>query len=251
MRLGYQGFFDDLRWGWLNPDDFTGQFLIYPAELRGQSWFDTFTRHTHAISFNYQQIINPRLQSALTTDLVYQNGLLSTPFHRVFFQDEFIPVVENLPQLRRKLALGFRLNYFLADSWVVRSFNRFYVDDFGILSYTLELEFPYKLSPRFSLYPFGRFYVQRGAHYFRRFKDHLNTATFYTSDFDLSSFTNYKFGLGFKYSLFSTKGKNRIMPRELNLRYAHYSRSDGLFANIISFGIRFQFRPKSQGVHRN
>lgn len=67
-------------------------------------------------------------------DVVSQNGLLSTPFQRVYFSDfedfyiddfQLADNVEQLPDSRFKIPVGGRLNYYLNDLVVLRSYYRF------------------------------------------------------------------------------------------------------------------------------
>ena len=65
--------------------------LITPTELRtsgtkGKKVYGTGTRQTYNLTATYSQVLTKRLQVAVSTELVSQNGLLSTPFHRVYFQ---------------------------------------------------------------------------------------------------------------------------------------------------------------------
>ena len=208
-----------------------------------------------------------------------QNGLLSTPFHRVYFKDnpdqnlastpgsEFEPRVataariETLPRARFKYPVSLRLNYYASDLVQVRGFYRFYNDNFGIRAHTLELELPVKVTPFFVVYPFYRFHTQTAATYFAPFAQHSVADQYYTSDYDLAAFSAHKEGLGLRYSpvygigRFHVPGKNaqglpRVMRlKSLDLRYAHYQQFGStmyaadqradLVANIVSFDLGF------------
>ena len=136
-----------------------------------------------------------KLQGSLALDFVMQDGLLSTPFQRVYFSDvadsfieqfQLADDVEQLPDSRFKVALGGRLNYYIDETFVVRTFYRYYFDDWGITSHTISVEVPIKLSDKFTIYPSYRFYNQSAADYFGAYESHLSTDEFYTSDYDLS-----------------------------------------------------------------
>ena len=216
--------------------------VIYPVELRG---FDTPTgrvenpdahgnkpRNTYNASLSWLQIVNKRFQTALLADIAYQSGQLGTLYQRVYFQDNSLRV-EKLPESRFKLPIGLRANYFLGDKFILRSFYRFYTDDWGITAHTLELEVPYKISPFVSVSPFYRFYTQTAADYFASYKQHLPTDEFYTSDYDLSAFNSNFFGLNFRYN--SANGILGIKHlNTVELRYGHYNRSEGLSADVIT-----------------
>ncbi len=226
--------------------------LIYPVELRNaDDLLNEDRRRSYNFSMTYSQVINRKLQTSISTDLVYQSGLLSTPFHRVFFQNNDNATIERLPDHRFKIPVGVRLNYYLSDLIIARLFYRYYYDDFGITANTFSIELPIKASAAFTFYPLYRYHTQTAADYFQPFDEHLETALFYTSDFDLSGFASHKIGLGIRYSplygvtrfrgLFAKK-KNRITQlKSIDLRYANYARSDGLDANLVSMDFAFKF----------
>ena len=259
--------------------------LITPIELRdlgssrGKSQYGTDTRQTYNFTVAYSQVLSKRLQAAISTELVSQNGLLSTPFHRVYFRDNpaqntiptlndnFIPRfstaarIENLPRSRFKYPVSLRLNYYASDLVQIRGFYRFYNDNFGIRAHTFELELPVKVTPFFVAYPFYRYHTQTASTYFAPFAQHSIADEFYTCDYDLAAFAAHKVGLGLRYSpvygigRFHVPGKNaqglpRVMRfKSLDLRYAHYQQTGAatysvgnradLVANIISFDLGF------------
>ena len=242
VSIQLQTYFDNVEWGWLDDDRFfTPQELVYPKELRDSSWFDITHRHSYSLGTSVSQNLNKRWNASVFGELIYQQGLLSTPFHRVFFPEEIRARVENLPRERWKVPVGFRSNYFLSDRFLFRSYYRFYWDDFGIVSSTASLEVPVKISPFFSVYPFYRYYTQTASDYFAPFEGHDPLAAFYTSDYDLSAFDSHKFGVGLRfdpvYGLFRFHHRvsnQRWKVGDWNLRFARYDRSDGLEAWTIS-----------------
>jgi hypothetical protein len=251
--------------------------LITPIELRtgvatgrGQDGYGTDTRQTYNFTASYSQVLTQRLQIALSTELVSQNGLLSTPFHRVYFYDNptanpapagssdafspraaSAPKTELLPRSRFKYPVSLRLSYYATDLAQVRAFYRFYNDNFGVQAHTAELELPVKLTPFFVAYPFYRYHRQTAAQYFAPYLGHSISDEYYTSDYDLSAFTAYKVGLGLRYAplygltrfrtpLHDTQGRARLLRlRSLDLRYGRYWRSTDLQAGIVSFALGF------------
>ncbi|HEY8734572.1 MAG TPA: DUF3570 domain-containing protein, partial [Puia sp.] len=123
------------------------------------------TRNTITASLSFSQVISQRMQGSVEVDMVYQNGYLGLPFHRVFFNNGK-DTIETLPSQRLKLPIGFRLNYFLGDNIILRSYYRIYFDSWGLASHTFNLEVPVKITPFFSISPFYRFYMQTAARYF-------------------------------------------------------------------------------------
>ena len=229
----FKCFFDDLRWGRLDIDIQRPVMLIYPSELRYKEWFTIHKRNSYNFQLAYFKAINPKLQLALFPEVVYQHGLLSTPYHRVFFKDVSIRV-ENLPLNRWKVPIAIQLNAFATDNVIIKGYYRFYVDDFGILAHTLQIELPVEVSQRVTLSPLVRLYLQRGSKYFGEYKEHNISDEFYTSDHDLSTLSSYKVGLGFKYTPDNKMWKH-LFFHELNLHYSYYHRSDNLYSHVLSF----------------
>ena len=92
-------------------------------------------RNTLTASLSFTQIISQSMQGSIELDMVYQNGYLGLPFHRVYYNTGK-DTIESLPSQRFKLPIGFRLNYFLGDNIIIRSYYRFYVDSWGLISNT-------------------------------------------------------------------------------------------------------------------
>ncbi|PTX11396.1 uncharacterized protein DUF3570 [Pontibacter mucosus] len=221
--------------------------LIYPEELRGNGdLVSNDKRQSYTLSATLSQVLNQKMQASLSADIVYQSGLLSTPFHRVYFREQELPRVEQLPDQRFKYPVGLRLNYYVNDYLTTRFFYRFYSDSWGLTANTVELETPIKLGPFFSFYPFYRFHNQSAADYFAPFKEHSPSQEFYTSDYDLSGLSSHKAGLGIRYSPLTGIGrfglpfsKNRAHFKGIEVRFGNYWRSDGLRAFIISTDLNF------------
>lgn len=223
--------------------------LVYPNELipvstsgassRGDDKrYPQEARNTFSGSLSYSQIVNKNLQLMVLVDAVLQNGYLSLPFHRVYFSNNKVNV-ENLPSSRFKIPLGLRANYFVGDKVIVRSFYRFYTDDWGLQSHTIDLETAVKVTPFFSVTPFYRFYNQTAIKYFAPYKVHTAADTYYTSNYDLSKFNSQFMGAGLRYA--PVKGVFGIAKiNMLELRYGHYLRSTNLNADVITLHVKFK-----------
>jgi hypothetical protein len=198
----------------------------------------TKPRDTYTASFGYSQIINSRLQIMFLGDVVAQDGYLSLPFHRVFFSNAK-DTIEKLPSSRFKLPLGFRANYFLGDNVILRSYYRYYMDNWGTRANTANLELVYKISPFFSLSPFYRYYTQTAAKYFAPYEQHSPTDEFYTSNYEYAAFNSQFFGVGFRVApptgVFGWQGLH-----ELEIRYGHYSQTTDLVSDVVSISLGFK-----------
>jgi len=222
--------------------------VLFPNELRpiGLAQVDTDKRRSFSLGLTVSQIINKRLQASLSSEVVYQYGLLSTPFHRVYFHRDSLPSIERLPKRRIKLPIGIRLHYFATDFLVLRLYYRYYYDSFGIHANTVNVETPIKIGRFISVYPFYRFHTQQASRYFQPLGEHAIEATYYTSDYDLSGFSSHKVGLGIKYAplygilRFKLSKKKLSKWKSISIRYAQYRRTDGLRAFLISSHLSFE-----------
>lgn len=226
FNASFQAYLDQLRY-------------ILPVELRTNGdHYPTKSRNSFSSSLSYSQVINQRLQIILLLEAIYQKGYLGLPFHRVYFADNSL-AVENLPETRFKLPVGFRANYFAGDRFIFRTFYRYYQDSWGLKAHTAELEMPVKLNSFFSISPFYRFYHQTAVDYFAAYRKHPNVAAYYTSNYDLSAFDSHFYGLGFH--LAPPKGVAGMRHfSAIELRYGHYNRSNGLKSDILSMHLSFK-----------
>ena len=197
----------------------------------------TKARNTYTASFAFSQVINQRMQASLEADFVYQTGYLGLPFHRVFFNNGK-DTIEHLPDQRFKLPLGFRLNYFLGDKIILRSYYRFYIDSWGLTSHTLNLEVPVKITPFISVSPFYRFYTQTAARYFAGYAQHLPTDQYFSSNYALAAFQSHSFGVGMRVA--PPSGIFTPHMKTLEIRYGHYIQTTNLNANVISLNIQLK-----------
>ncbi len=213
------------------------------------SEFEKRGRNSYSAGLNLSQILSKNMQVSLGLDVIEQRGLLSTPFQRIYFgdiEDSFIEnfqladAIEKLPDSRTKIALGGRLNYYLNATFVLRTYYRYYFDDWGIRSHTASLEIPIKLSDQFTLYPSYRFYAQTASDYFAVYEAHVSSEAFYTSDYDLSKYMANQYGLGITYTDILTRLRLwKVNLKSIDLKYNTYDRDTGLNASIISLGAKF------------
>lgn len=218
--------------------------VILPIELRtsnsgkGGEQYDTAPRNSFSASFSLSKVINQKFQASLILEPSYQKGLLATKYQRDYFTDGSLRS-ETLPDKRYKLPIGIRMNYFLDDRFVIRTFYRYYMDNWGIRAHTAELEIPVKINSFFSISPFYRYNNQVGTRYFASYGNHSPSAQYFTSDYDLSTLTSDFYGAGIRFAppkgVFGWQRLNM-----LELRYGHYSRSTSLISNIVSLNLKFK-----------
>ncbi len=231
-------YFDDLRWGRLNSNYKRPVKLIYPSELRNKEWFQSYRRQSFNFKFGVSQIVNKRNVIGVYPVLTLQRGLLSTPFHRVVFNNSETRV-ENLPNQRIKLAVSNKWNVFIRGNLVLKNTLDAYTDNFGINALGLESELVLKLKSGWSLSPFARYYSQTASKFFAPFAVHSPDDVFYCSDYDFSRFYSIKTGIEFKINQ-SLKLRNNFNFQGAAIRYAYYFRSNHLFAHAISLSLNLQ-----------
>ncbi|WP_163707641.1 DUF3570 domain-containing protein [Mangrovibacterium lignilyticum] len=210
---------------------------------------DGKNRNSYSAGLVITQILSKKLQGAILADGVFQKGLLSTNYQRVYFSDypdyfvdnfQLADDVERLPNSRTKIAVGARLNYYLNERFVLRSFYRYYTDNWGISSHTASLEIPVKISDKLTVYPSYRYYSQTAADYFAGYNEHLSTEKYYTSDYDLSKFNANQYGIGLRYTdIFTEHHIGLLKIKSFDLKYNYYKRDSSFKANFISFGVSF------------
>lgn len=221
-------------------------------------------RNSYSASFAFSQVLTKKFQFSVFFDILQQQGLLSTPYHRTYFADrehyyigqpqyindytspnnvgvyELADDIERLPDTRFKLPIGARFNYYINERFIVRTYYRYYTDDWNMTANTFNIELPVKISDKFTAYPMYRYYSQTQAKYFAPYQTHLSTEKFYTSDYDLSTFNASQYGFGVSYTdLFTKVQLFSFGLKNIDFRFNHYIRSDGLTANIGTIGFKF------------
>ena len=161
-------------------------------------------RNSYSATLGFSQVLTKKLQFSVFFDLLKQDGMLSTPYHRIYFADKanyyignpssisnyenpsntdvyrLADDIERLPNARFKFPVGARLNYYVNEKVVLRSYYRYYSDDWDIQAHTASLEIPVKLSDKFTIFPMYRYYTQTQSKYFAPFEKHVSTEKYYT-----------------------------------------------------------------------
>ncbi|MCK0130005.1 DUF3570 domain-containing protein [Flavobacteriaceae bacterium F08102] len=244
--------------------DQSGNASLNWRPLNGFETIKRKGRNSYSISLSFGQIVSKNAQFSIFIDVVKQQGWLSNPMQRVYFSDvnnyyignassipnytsssnkdvfQLADDIERLPSDRLKIPIGFRFNYFINEVISLRSYYRYYFDDWGIKSNTASLEVPIKISDKFTLYPSYRYYNQTQVDYFAPYEENRSTSEFYTSDYDLSEFNANQYGFGVSYTdIFSNAHVWKLGLKNIDLRYNNYQRNTGLRANYVGLGCTF------------
>ncbi|MGK2856014.1 MAG: DUF3570 domain-containing protein [Thermoanaerobaculia bacterium] len=205
-------------------------------------------RTTTDAVFTLSQTLGRRTVGGLELFLSQQEGVLSTPYHEVILLSDspLYPdgrhVAERLPDSRDRKALGLRLNHAFTDTLIQRAAYRYYEDDWGISSHTIDLETHFRLPTEREMwvYPILRYHTQTGADYFGLPLTFTGAEDFYTSDYDLAETSANKLGVG--WSVFTLPNENWLKHVDrFEIRGSYYDRDDGLsgFTTSFSFGSTF------------
>lgn len=225
-------------WLVMLPDELRGDNIQIPNDPR---------RKTLQWMGSAYFVLGKRASIQVNPGLVYQQGLLYTPFQRVYFKNEVKARMEYLPSERIKLPLGIQYNQFVTDWMITRLFVRHYSDSWGLNAHTVKLEVPLILGRSIRIYPNYRYHYQSGISYFYPYGV-ATDQTYYTSDYDLSNFSSHRIGFGIRIQpLFgigrfhlNKRSSNLWIFRQIDVRVAQYYRSDGL--SFFTGGIGMKFR---------
>jgi hypothetical protein len=86
-----------------------------------------------------------------------------------------------------------------------------------------------------------RVYVQKASFYFNEYKQHSNTESFYTSDYDLSAFASFEPGIGFKYHPYKGMSK-KMFFNQLLLRYQMMYLTRGLQSHVMTLALQTDWK---------
>uniref|UniRef100_UPI0030CA4E7F DUF3570 domain-containing protein n=1 Tax=uncultured Flavobacterium sp. TaxID=165435 RepID=UPI0030CA4E7F len=214
------------------------------------SKIDNVKRNSYSASFGFSQVATKKMQFSLFFDLIKQQGLLSSPYHRIYFanktnfyvgKSEYISVyqtaanvavyhladdIERLPDTRTKTPIGARLNYYFNERITIRSYYRYYTDNWDLSSHTASFELPIKVTDELTVFPMYRLYTQKQSKYFAGYEQHYSTEQYYTSDYDLSTFKANQFGFGVNYvDIFTSFKIGNFGLKNIDFRFNHYSRN--------------------------
>jgi len=221
--------------------DIWGQYYdisrLYPSDYRGPDNLDNNKRHSLRLNIGYDKILNEKLKVSLGSEIIQQFGLLSAPFHRIYFEDTDDIDIERLPDYRFRMPITGRMSWYTAQWLTTKAYYRFYWDNFGLKGHTVYMELPFKPTGFLSIYPFYRYHYQYGNKYFAPKGEHLSSEEYYSSDHDQADLQSHSIGGGLKwipYSKKRSKKENRLQFNAIEARGSWYKRSDGFHSWVIS-----------------
>ncbi len=152
--------------------------------------------------FGVTQVVNRKTLMQLNYSLSHSSGYHSDPFKMLSRVDGSTGatidyVFENRPESRTKHSLFWLTRYHLSRDVLGASY-RFFTDDWGILSHTVDFTYHWKLNERHSLEPHVRFYQQSEADFYRvGLSNNAPLPKEATADYRMAAFTGITVGLSY------------------------------------------------------
>jgi hypothetical protein len=136
------------------------------------------------------------------------SGFLSNPYKKVFIQD-FGVIYDERPNHHRQWSLnGKYLRHFDFSDAALQLDYRFFGDDWGILSHTLEAAWRQPVGSGWLLTPRIRYYSQGKADFFQPYFLSPNPSGYYSSDFRLSGYGSISIGVNLEKKWFERLSLN-------------------------------------------
>jgi hypothetical protein len=206
-------------------------------DLKGKRQGGVFRSSTNA-NLALTQLLSPTTVGHLGYGLTVQLGELSNTWNAVPLDTGELGS-ERMPRLRQRHALVARLAQALP--WeppaALKGLYRFYADDWGIQTHTLEVQYSQRIDQRVHLRVSYRRDLQRGAHFFSRAAP-PDEGLWRTADSDLAAFTGETFGLMGALDLDFVPGLENL---HLDLGYDYYVRSNDLQASMYTCSFALVF----------
>ncbi len=150
------------------------------------------------IVLGFSQVLSKKTIAQFNYSRSNSSGYLNDPYKVVSrIRDDGVPtefLVENRPNERLGQSLYAAVNT-KTDWGVFKPSFRYYTDDWGVDSQTLELRFVKELSGNREIEPYFRFYHQSSADFYRaQIPNTESVPTYFSSDYRLSAFNAYTLG---------------------------------------------------------
>jgi len=152
--------------------------------------------------FGVTQVVNRKTLMQFNYSLSHSTGYHSDPFKMLSRVDgttgaSIDYVFENRPEARTKHSLFWLTRYHFSRDVLGASY-RFFTDDWGILSHTVDLTYHWKLNERHSLEPHLRFYQQSEADFYRvGLSNSAPLPKEATADYRMAAFTGITVGFSY------------------------------------------------------
>jgi hypothetical protein len=192
-------------------------------------------------SFVATQVVTPTTLVQIGAEWNEVNGLQHNPYRNVYVDGAYAPEVH--PDARTRRDVFFKVNQYLSNRSSAKVSYKYYTDDWGIDSHTLQAKLNQYVSDSVIVRYRYRFYDQSAADFFR--DDYLipgGVNGYRTGDYRMGEFTAHLFGTRMSWNI----GRGPIVIPALdgirmNFKYERYFNSNNFSANIFESGLAFSF----------
>ena len=155
------------------------------------------TLDSHSLTATLTQVLSKSLVAQLTYFLAVFDGYQSSPY-RLARVASGVAMPENVPGDRLRQATVAALNVALTAEHFLSFAYRLYVDDWGLMSHTVDLGWSYEVTPQLTLQLRDRVYLQGATDFYQYVYD--QPRTYMTNDRELGPFVGDTVGLKASYT---------------------------------------------------
>jgi len=194
------------------------------------------TADTISTQVSFHQVLDSTSFTEAALFYMQEDGYLTNPYLNVVrdYNSGTAKIVgENRPDSRSIYGLSLKYAKAINDEFTTQASYRFYNDDWGINSHTIDTDLYYEPSSDWLIKVGLRYYTQSEADFFKFEKDYFRNQTYASSDLRLSNFdavtyksyVEYKFSDDFSY----------------NISANFYDQSTDLSATYFMTGFKYKF----------
>lgn len=194
-------------------------------------------RWTSSLNASYAQLLSPTTVVQLAYGFTAQMGELATTWNSIPLEGRD-RIQERLPRTRARHAGTVTLRQAIPDSrtYGLASY-RLYVDDFGVLAHTAELQVTQYLADPVWVRASYRFHDQGAASFYTElYPASAPTWLPRTADSDLGAFSAHEVGASVRWFYEGDPENGALRASWLELAYTHYERTDGLHVEVAGLG---------------
>lgn len=182
------------------------------------------TVHKHKSDLGFQvavtQILDKESLALIGINFNNGSGFLSNPYKKVFIQNYGV-IYDERPNQHGQWSLNAQyLRHFDFTDGAMQLNYRFFGDNWGVLSHTLEADWRQPLGDGWMVTPRIRYYSQSKANFFEPYFLAPNPTGYYSSDFRLSAYGSLAMGIALEKKMF-----NRLY---LNVGFEYYQHKGSL-----------------------
>lgn len=168
--------------------------------------------------FGVSQVITKKMLVTVDLESISAVGFLNNPYRAVKIFGAFNQP-ERYPRTRSGVALATRGIYYLGNDSTIMLGYRFYTDNWGIDSHTLESRYNHYYNPKWLAEYSLRLYTQGKASFY---SDNFAQSQFYMArDKEMSTYTNFSLGYKISYELFQSS-EGFFTRGDVNLAYNYF-----------------------------